>query len=87
MWCPEWKIKKKSSDQKVLTEGISVILPTFRGEKWILKCLGSLSKQTLDKKLYEIIIIINGEKDNTESLIDTFKKKNNDLNIIKIVIE
>ena len=76
--------QKTSSELK---RGISVILPTFKGEKWILKCLESLADQTLDKKLFEVIIIINGEKDNTETLVDKFQKSHSELRIIKLVIK
>ncbi len=70
-----------------LKEGISVILPTYKGERWIVKCLNSLADQTLEKKLFEVIVIVNGEKDKTEKLVDEFQKKHADLNIVKIVID
>lgn len=42
---------------------ISVILPTFQPEDYILDCLNSLSKQTLSFGSFEVIIILNGERD------------------------
>lgn len=57
---------------KDLKDGISVIIPTHKREKIITKCLDSLNKQTLSKSLFEVIIIINGEKDNTKSVINNF---------------
>lgn len=39
---------------------ISVILPTYKPQDYIYECLGSLRDQTLDKSLYEVIIILNG---------------------------
>ena len=41
-----------------------------------MTCLESLEIQTLGQDLFDIIIIINGEKDSTESLIYEFVKKN-----------
>ncbi|EER46677.1 hypothetical protein AM305_11510 [Actinobacillus minor NM305] len=56
-----------------LVDGVTVILPTYKGEKTILKCLTSLAEQTLPYSKFEVLIIINGEKDNTPKLIDRFK--------------
>ena len=57
-----------------LSNGISVILPTYQGEKTIIKCLQSLAKQTLPFSEFEILIVINGEQDNTPALIERFKE-------------
>ena len=43
--------------------------------------------QTLDRRLFEIIVIINGEKDNTEKLVDDFTSNYVDIQLKKIVIE
>lgn len=42
---------------------ISIIIPTYRPGGYLNECLSSLDTQTLDKSLYEVIIILNGEKD------------------------
>ncbi len=39
---------------------ISVIIPTYKPGAYFAECLESLSKQTLDRELFEIIIILNG---------------------------
>ncbi len=41
---------------------ISVIVPTFRPENYLSDCLMSLSKQDCSNDLFEVIIILNGEK-------------------------
>ncbi|MCK5775410.1 MAG: glycosyltransferase family 2 protein [Bacteroidales bacterium] len=69
--------QKKDTYQK----GISIILPTYKGEKTILRVLSSLAKQDMQSDLFEIIIVINGEKDNTENIINEFSKTNINLNI------
>ncbi|WP_416729816.1 glycosyltransferase family 2 protein [Fictibacillus sp. JL2B1089] len=63
-------------------EGISIIIPTYKGEQYIEKCLMSLCNQTLDQKYFEIIIVINGEKDATESYVKAFAVENNINNIL-----
>ncbi|MGI8315801.1 glycosyltransferase [Halobacillus mangrovi] len=62
-------------------DGVSVIIPTYQGEEVIEKCLNSLHRQTLSKELFEVIIVMNGEKDSTEYLIQKFMKRNNMNNI------
>lgn len=42
---------------------ISVIIPTYKPKGYIFDCLNSLKEQTLDRRLFEIIIILNGSKD------------------------
>lgn len=61
--------------------GISIIIPTYKGEQYIHQCLLSLFNQTLDQKLFEVIFIINGEKDSTESMIQNFISENGMNNI------
>lgn len=39
---------------------ISVIIPTYRPHAYLWKCLDSLELQTLEKGLYEVIIVLNG---------------------------
>lgn len=52
-----------------LEEGVSVVIGTYRGETKIDRCLDSLINQTLDYSLFEVIFIINGERDNTDKKI------------------
>jgi poly(ribitol-phosphate) beta-N-acetylglucosaminyltransferase len=75
----EYKYKARSDKYK---EGISIIIPTYKGEDVIVSCLQSLVKQTLDKTLFDVHIVINGELDRTEELIEEFIKKNEFTNII-----
>lgn len=66
---------------KKYEKGISAIIPSYKGEKYILKLLNSLKEQTLNYDLFEAIFIINGERDNTYEIIKKFKKENPSLNI------
>ncbi|CUM89114.1 glycosyltransferase family 2 protein [Turicibacter sanguinis] len=49
---------------------VSVIVPVYNGEEYIRKCLNSLVNQTLDS--LEIIVIDDGSKDNTKTILDEF---------------
>ena len=50
---------------------ISVIIPVYKSEKYLEKCLDSLIKQTLND--IEIIIINDGSPDNSQEIIDRYK--------------
>ena len=42
---------------------LSIIIPTFKPGKYLHECLASLANQTLDKSLYEIILVLNGPRE------------------------
>ena len=65
-----------------LKPGISAIIPTYKGEKYINTLLNSLKEQTIDYNLFEAIIIVNGELDNTPKIIEDFQKENPEINIV-----
>lgn len=52
---------------------ISIIVPVYNMEKYLDKCLNSLVNQTF--KNLEIIIINDGSSDNSQIIIDEYKKK------------
>lgn len=39
---------------------ISVIIPTYKPKDYLFDCLQSLSKQTLDKTQFEVLVVLNG---------------------------
>lgn len=41
---------------------ISVIIPSYNPGDYVFECLDSCLKQTLDKTLFEVIIVLNGDK-------------------------
>lgn len=53
---------------------ISVVIPCYNAEQTILKCLNALKAQSYDA--YEVILVENGSKDSTFSIINDFIKKN-----------
>lgn len=48
---------------------ISVIIPTYHPQQYTLDCLESIKQQTLDVSLYEVIVILNGEREPYESML------------------
>ena len=51
---------------------ISVIIPVFNQEKFIGRCLRSIIKQSIDRDLYEIIVINDYSKDLTKYALTQF---------------
>lgn len=83
----KFKLHASLSKKKIFKDGISVILPTYKGEETILRALTSLAQQNLSDDLFEVIIIINGEQDNTKNLISIFSKENPNLNIRTFILD
>ncbi|MBC5613371.1 glycosyltransferase family A protein [Bacteroides hominis] len=51
---------------------VSIILPTYNPGNYIYDCLYSIYNQSLDKSLFELIIVLNGDYDPYYSLISSF---------------
>ncbi len=60
---------------------ISVIIPCYNQEKYIAECLDSILMQTFTD--YEVIIIDDGSTDNSIQIINKYKEKFTQLNIIQ----
>lgn len=61
---------------------ISIIIPTYNGEKKILNVLRSLEMQTF--KEFEVIVVIDGSTDNTKQVLE---KNNFDFKSLKIIYQ
>lgn len=49
---------------------LSIIVPVYNAEKYLEKCLDSLVNQTMDD--YEVILVNDGSKDSSQSIIDSY---------------
>lgn len=65
--------------------GISTIICTYNRQEYIVQCLESIVQQTLDKQLYEIIIVDNNSTDQTAELCKAFMARYSDFNIRYVV--
>lgn len=54
---------------------VSIIVPTYNGEKYIKKCVESIMNQTYSN--IEIIIVNDGSTDSTKKIIEELKRKDN----------
>jgi glycosyltransferase involved in cell wall biosynthesis len=64
-----------------LREGISVIIPSYKGEATLESCLVSLARQSLSHLLFEVILVINGPRDSSEHIAMSVKNKFPDLDL------
>lgn len=51
---------------------ISIIIPTYKPQDYLWDCLDSIQNQTLSPKYFEVIVVLNGEK---EPFYNSIKKK------------
>lgn len=55
---------------------ISIIIPSYKPEAYILDCIYSIKSQTLPSHLYEIIVVLNGPKEPYYSSIKHLESNN-----------
>lgn len=51
---------------------VSVIIPTYRPQSYLWECLGSLCNQTMKHDEYEVVVVLNGEREPYEQDIRDF---------------
>ena len=54
---------------------LSIIVPVYNVEKYLAKCLDSLLNQDIQPENYEIIIVIDGATDNSETIAQSYAGK------------
>ena len=54
---------------------VSVIIPTYNRATSLARCLESLSRQTLDKKKFEIVVVNNGCTDRTSEVCSVYANR------------
>ena len=65
-----------------MNEKISIIIPIYNAEKYLERCLNSITGQTL--KNLEIILVNDGSTDKSEMICKNFAIKDNRIRIINI---
>lgn len=60
---------------------ISLVIATFNGAKRITGALKSLTRQTLDKELWDVVVVNNNSTDNTAEVVEKFIAEHPELHI------
>ena len=61
---------------------LSIIIPAYNAEEYIENCLRSCVSQDLDATWYEILVINDGSRDNTEELVNKFSEAHPNVQLI-----
>src|SRR3990167_2249111 len=66
---------------------VTVVVCTYSRKDLLYKCLESLVSQTVSKNLYEVLVIDNNSKDNTQEVVKRFIKTRVHIRNIKADIQ
>lgn len=61
---------------------LSIIIPVYKVEQYILQCLSSIYASNVDEEMFEVIIVNDGTPDNSMHIVETFASKYKNLQII-----
>ena len=53
---------------------LSVVVCTYNREDYLKRCLENIVNSTLDKTLYEVLVIDNNSVDKTKEIVESFQK-------------
>ena len=62
---------------------LSIIIPLYNCEKYIIQCLDSIYMQCLDEADFEVIVIDDGSKDNSYAIVSEYAKNHNNIQVVK----
>ncbi|MGQ7287681.1 glycosyltransferase [Vreelandella venusta] len=65
-------------------DGVSVVIPSYKGRETLFECLESLALQTLSYKKFEVIVVFNGEDDGSSENIKYFSVCYPELNLVAL---
>jgi glycosyltransferase involved in cell wall biosynthesis len=61
---------------------LSIIIPAFNAENYIIKCLNSIFKQLPHKLSFEVIIVNDGSIDNTLNVLNSYTNNHKNIKVI-----
>lgn len=67
---------------KVKNIKLSIIVPVYNVEKYIVQCLESVYKQGLDEEIFEVIIVNDGTKDRSMAVIQDIIDKHKNIIVV-----
>ena len=70
------------SIKKIKKNGISVVIPSYKGEATIGRCLKSLTQQSLQYELFEVVLVLNGVLDKSEKIVRNITDNYKNFNLV-----
>ncbi|MFM1648437.1 glycosyltransferase [Aeromonas salmonicida] len=70
------------TDFMSLKDGVSIIIPSYKGNDTIPDMLHTMLRQTFPKSLMQLVIIINGDDTSSLPLYEDFKDNNKDIDVV-----
>jgi glycosyltransferase involved in cell wall biosynthesis len=61
---------------------ISIIIPIYKAEKWIGRCLDSIFSQSVSERDFEVLCVVDGSPDKSLEILETYKMTHENLIII-----
>ena len=61
---------------------LSIIIPVYKVEKYLRKCLDSCLHQNISKEDYEIICVNDGSPDNSAQILDEYAAKHPNIRVV-----
>lgn len=61
---------------------LSIIVPVYNVEQYLLRCLESLSMQDLDESDFEVIVVNDGSTDNSLTIAENFAKEHGNVKVV-----
>ena len=61
---------------------LSIIIPVYKVEKYIARCLDSIFNQKVDDSLIEVIVVNDGTPDNSMQIVNSYVAMHRNLTII-----
>lgn len=81
------QVERTPAEAPVAPPEISVILPTYQGDDWIVGCLDALAAQTLDRTEFEVVVVANGPRTRTPEIVEEWLAAHPGLRLQLIVTE
>jgi len=60
---------------------ISIIIPTYQPQDYLWQCMDSFAAQTLDKRLWELIVVLNGDAEPWLTQLHTYQNAHPDMQL------
>ncbi|MFM4705230.1 glycosyltransferase [Aeromonas bivalvium] len=78
----EKTVSKNDDDFISLKDGVSIIVPSYKGNDTIPDMLRTIVEQTLPRSLMQLVIIVNGDDVSSLPLYENFKNTHTDIDVV-----